>query len=95
MIDTMSWRKRAYCVLIFKVPTNPNSLWVNWIIHNKLSNKFFGTTETPSDAGWAWRAILKHIDITKYHIKYQIANGKHTLLWHDLYYGHAPLWNSH
>ncbi|KAF5185922.1 hypothetical protein FRX31_024491 [Thalictrum thalictroides] len=69
--------------LVFKVISNKNSLWTQWVWTHHLRNKFFWTFKIPTDCSWVWRHVLASREKTIEHILYSISNGRDTLLWHD------------
>ncbi|KAF5184377.1 hypothetical protein FRX31_026035 [Thalictrum thalictroides] len=77
------WSSTAYMGLVFKVISNKNSLWTQWVWTHHLRNKFFGTSKILTDCSWVWHHVLASREKTIEHILYNISNGRDTLLWHD------------
>lgn len=45
----------------------------------------------PVDCSWNMRGIMKHRKKAREHIKYLIANGENTYLWHNIWCSSKPL----
>lgn len=86
IIDVESWNAGAYCGLIFKVLIEPDSKWARWIREYKLKRKHFWIMEVSSDSSWTLKGLFKHRKIARQIIKYVIADGENTYLWHDIWY---------
>lgn len=56
-----------------------------------MKRKHFWTIEEMLDCSWSLRGLLKHRKLARKLIKYTIANGADTFLWHDLWADSAPL----
>ncbi|KAF5199001.1 Cytochrome p450 76ad1 [Thalictrum thalictroides] len=86
--DMRKWNVAAYMELVFKLARKEDGLWVDWVWKH-----FMWTMSIPQDCSWVWRSVLKsRSDAAKY-IKYTIADGVKTLLWHDLWCEASPLKN--
>ncbi|KAF5203778.1 hypothetical protein FRX31_006634 [Thalictrum thalictroides] len=91
--DMRKWNVAANMGSVFKLARKEDGLWVDWVWKHHLKGKFLWTMSIPQDCSWVWRSVLKsRSDAAKY-IKYTIADGVKTLLWHDLWCEASPLKN--
>ncbi|KAF5204881.1 hypothetical protein FRX31_005534 [Thalictrum thalictroides] len=81
--DLKAWNTAAYLGFVFKIASKEKNLWVNWCWSQLIKEKHFWSMKMPRDCSWVWKHILKARTETIKHVRYSIADGKNTLLWHD------------
>lgn len=77
--------------LIWRLFTQPKSLWVSWIKHYLHRYNSFWDVTDDSKGSWSWRKLLKLQSIAYEFMKMQVRNGEDTHFWFDNWMGVGKL----
>ena len=77
--------------LIWRLFTQPSSLWVSWTKHYLLRDSSFWDVRDDTKGSWIWRKLLKLRDIAYDFLKMEVRNGDTTFFWFDDWMGMGRL----
>ena len=77
--------------LIWRLFTQPTSLWVSWVRHYLLKYNSFWDVRDDSKGSWIWRKFLKLRDVAYNYLKVNIRDGTSCHFWFDDWLGKGRL----
>jgi hypothetical protein len=77
------WNKAATLKHIWRLLTETDSIWTNWVHAVLLRQKSFWQTPIPSTPSWTWRKILQSRDWCRGWFLTGVGDGSSTSLWYD------------
>jgi len=69
--------------LIWRIVSQGDSLWVQWIRTYLLKRNTFWSFRSASQGSWMWKKLLKYRDTAKAFSKVDIRNGETASFWYD------------
>ncbi|XP_013607815.1 uncharacterized protein LOC106408165 [Brassica napus] len=73
--------------LIWRLFTQPLSLWVSWVNHYLLKYNSFWDVRDDQKSSWMWRKLLKLRDLAHEFMKVEVRDGKTCHFWFDDWLG--------
>lgn len=72
--------------LIWRVFSDPGSLWVKWVNQVLLRNNSFWDAREGTAGSWVWRKLLQLRPLAKKFIRMAVHNGSTTKFWTDIWH---------
>jgi len=76
---------------IWKLFSDKESLWCNWIHSTFLNRKNFWIVPIPTYCSWAWKKLLRLRNVYQQHFRWRIGNGRSVSFWFDPWHENGPL----
>ena len=77
--------------LIWRLFTQPTSLWVSWVKHYLLKYNSFWDVRDDTKGSWIWRKLLKLRDVAYEFLRFDIQDGNNCHFWFDDWLGQGKL----
>ena len=77
--------------LIWRLFTQPTSLWVSWVKHYLLKNSSFWDVRDTQKGSWMWRKLLKLRNEAYGFFRMEVKDGKSTYFWFDNWLGNGRI----
>ncbi|GJU86462.1 hypothetical protein Tco_1294008 [Tanacetum coccineum] len=85
------WNEVLLTKHLRNVATKKDTLWVKWIIVEKLQGKSIWEVQSDCNRSVGWKNILSLRDKNREHIWWKIGNGRSVNVWHDKWCSVSPL----
>lgn len=77
--------------LIWRLFSEPCSLWIDWVKHYILRNESFWDVRDTGLGSWIWRKLLKLRTLAKQFLLMEVHNGQTVQFWTDLWHPNGRL----